>query len=110
MRGRTRHDAAIPAGDVSLPGDMTIPDETAGVVVFAHGSGSSRKSPRNREVAETLHEAGLATLLFDLLTPDEEFDRSNVFDIQLLANRLQAATVWVHKETGDLLPVGYFGA
>src|ERR687887_458838 len=110
MRGRTRHDAAIPAGDVSLPGDMTIPDETAGVVVFAHGSGSSRKSPRNREVAETLHEAGLATLLFDLLTPDEEFDRSNVFDIQLLAARLVAATEWLDEEVRDGRALGYFGA
>jgi pimeloyl-ACP methyl ester carboxylesterase len=107
---RTQHDIDIPAGEVSLLGDMAIPDEASGVVIFAHGSGSSRKSPRNRQVAETLNDAGLATLLFDLLTPDEELDRSNVFDIRLLTNRLQAATVWVHEGTGDLLPVGYFGA
>ncbi len=110
MRARTRHDVDIPAGEVSLLGDMTVPDGVAGVVVFAHGSGSSRKSPRNRQVAETLNHAGLATLLFDLLTPEEELDRSNVFDISLLANRLQAATVWVPQGTEDRLPVGYFGA
>jgi len=110
VRARTRHDVDIPAGEVSLLGDMTVPDGVAGVVVFAHGSGSSRKSPRNRQVAETLNHAGLATLLFDLLTPEEELDRSNVFDISLLANRLQAATVWVPQGTEDRLPVGYFGA
>src|ERR687888_2059115 len=105
-----KREVDISAEGASLPGDLTVPSGAPGVVIFAHGSGSGRKSPRNRLVAETLQDAGLGTLLFDLLTPDEEFDRSNVFDIQLLANRLQAATVWVHKETGDLLPVGYFGA
>jgi putative phosphoribosyl transferase len=99
----------IRAGRVSLPGDLTLPDGASGLVVFAHGSGSSRKSPRNRLVAETLHEAGLGTLLFDLLTPEEEVDRANVFDIELLAGRLVAATEWVDAEVpGPSL--GYFGA
>jgi putative phosphoribosyl transferase len=99
----------IRAGRVSLPGDLTLPDGASGLVIFAHGSGSSRKSPRNRLVAETLHEAGLGTLLFDLLTPEEELDRANVFDIELLAGRLVAATEWVDAEVpGPSL--GYFGA
>jgi putative phosphoribosyl transferase len=98
-------------GTISLPGDLSIPDTARGMVLFAHGSGSSRASPRNRQVAGVLHEAGLATLLFDLLTPDEELDRANVFDIPLLAKRLRAATDWWtgRPEAVDL-PFGYFGA
>ncbi|MFB9626898.1 dienelactone hydrolase family protein [Nonomuraea helvata] len=94
-----------------MEGDLVIPDTAQGVVVFAHGSGSSRHSPRNRYVAEVLSKAGLGTLLFDLLTPDEESDRANVFDIGLLAERLRESTAWVrgqHAAAG--LPVGYFGA
>ena len=102
----------IPAtGGVLLPGDLRRPPDAFGLVIFAHGSGSSRHSPRNRHVAALLGEAGLATLLIDLLTPAEERDRSNVFDIALLAHRLGDATAWAAAEP-DLadLPVGYFGA
>jgi putative phosphoribosyl transferase len=95
----------------TLPGDLSLPPAPRGVVVFAHGSGSSRLSPRNVEVAESLQQAGLATLLFDLLTDDEALSRTNVFDIQLLAHRLGLATHWLraHPET-EALPLGYFGA
>jgi putative phosphoribosyl transferase len=78
-------------------------------VIFAHGSGSSRHSPRNRYVAATLAEAGLGTLLFDLLTPAEEVDRANVFDIGLLAGRLSQVTAWLRTQ-GRPEPIGYFGA
>ncbi|MFE4369612.1 phosphoribosyltransferase family protein [Streptomyces sp. NPDC056835] len=91
-----------------LPGNLTLPDGAPGVVVFAHGSGSSRHSPRNRSVAERLNGAGLGTLLFDLLTPEEERDRANVFDIPLLARRLTLVTAWLGAE--HALPVCYFGA
>jgi len=101
----------IDTGNVTLQGDLTMPDDPAGIVVFAHGSGSSRHSPRNRFVAARLNQARLATLLFDLLTVSEEADRRNVFDIELLAGRLVEATAWVrdHPDT-DRLPIGYFGA
>jgi putative phosphoribosyl transferase len=80
-------------------------------VVFAHGSGSSRHSPRNRYVAAVLNQAGLGTLLFDLLTPYEEHDRANVFDIDLLARRLVDVTHWLRLQPDAAdLPVGYFGA
>jgi putative phosphoribosyl transferase len=104
-------EVAIPAGRVALPGHLTLPVHARGIVIFAHGSGSSRHSPRNRHVAEVLHDASLGTLLFDLLTPEEADDRANVFDIELLAERLSAATRWLRSRpqaTG--LPVGYFGA
>lgn len=103
-------EVSVPAGSLELAGSLDVPEGTRGVVVFAHGSGSSRLSPRNRMVAETLHRAGLATLLFDLLTPDEADRRQNVFDIELLAGRLSAATDWLCERQGDALPVGYFGA
>lgn len=101
----------IPAGGKYLEGDLTIPTEPRGVVLFAHGSGSSRKSPRNQTVALELANLGLATLLFDLLTESESRFRANVFDIPLLADRLVAATQWA-RERADLhgLRVGYFGA
>ncbi|MCW3024972.1 MAG: hypothetical protein JWM29_404, partial [Solirubrobacterales bacterium] len=87
---------AIPSGrDVSLPGELSMPQRPRGLVAFAHGSGSSRLSPRNRAVAESLQHAGYATLLFDLLTPTEERDRTNVFDVPLLASRLLAASAWL---------------
>jgi pimeloyl-ACP methyl ester carboxylesterase len=103
---------AIHANGVVLPGTVSAPEGAFALVVFAHGSGSSRLSPRNRMVAEWLHEAGLATLLFDLLTPDEADDRANVFDIELLAGRLRTATTWVRTSSNlDLqISVGYFGA
>jgi putative phosphoribosyl transferase len=100
----------IPAGSVSLRGDLSTPPTPRGVVVFAHGSGSSRMSPRNRRVARWLNRAGLTTLLFDLLTGQEESDRGNVFDIQLLAGRLSLATAWLRAESSDQPAVGYFGA
>lgn len=94
-----------------LKGLLGHPHGARGLVVFAHGSGSGRLSPRNNEVARGLHEAGLATLLLDLLHPEEESDRSKVFDVMLLAERLGAATDWARRqpEIGDL-PMGYFGA
>jgi putative phosphoribosyl transferase len=97
--------------DVDLGGRLTIPAQADGVVVFAHGSGSSRFSPRNRLVGRILNEAGLATLLFDLLTDDEAADRANVFDINLLAGRLLAATRWLRGRPGFARQrVGLFGA
>jgi putative phosphoribosyl transferase len=97
--------------ELRLPGDLRMPDGASGLVIFAHGSGSSRLSPRNREVAEALNEAGLATLLFDLLTEEEAQDREKVFDIDLLAERLVAATRWAQREPAlGELPLGYFGA
>jgi dienelactone hydrolase len=94
-----------------LAGDLTLPERGMGLVLFAHGSGSSRLSPRNRHVAEGLHEAGLGTLLFDLLTDEEAADRRNVFDITLLAGRLAAATRFV-RQRGDIgeARIGFFGA
>jgi putative phosphoribosyl transferase len=101
----------VTAGPVSVAGHLTIPRHPTGVVVFAHGSGSSRHSPRNRCVAEVLNNAGLATVLFDLLTPEEERNRANVFDIALLAGRLVDVTAWLARQPGTAsLPVGYFGA
>jgi putative phosphoribosyl transferase len=101
----------VSAGPVSVAGHLTIPEHPVGVVVFAHGSGSSRHSPRNRYVAEVLNRAGLATLLFDLLTPDEERNRANVFDIELLARRLVDVTGWLASQPDTAaLPVAYFGA
>ena len=94
-----------------LPGDLTVPAEAHGLVIFAHGSDSSRHSPRNQYVAKVLNDSDLATLLFDLLTSEEAADRRNVFDIPLLAERLIAARDWAAErvELRDL-PVGYFGA
>jgi pimeloyl-ACP methyl ester carboxylesterase len=101
----------IPASSALLDGDLVIPPAAAGLVAFAHGSGSSRLSARNRRVAESLNEAGLATLLFDLLTPDEAGDRTKVFDVELLSGRLLAATRWVRGDAElQGLPMGYFGA
>jgi len=91
-----------------LVGDLTMPPGAAGLVIFAHGSGSSRLSPRNRQVAQRLADAGLATLLFDLLTADEAVDRANVFDIDLLAGRLVEAIDWARARF--TLPIGLFGA
>ncbi|MET7876002.1 dienelactone hydrolase family protein [Micromonospora profundi] len=106
---------AIPVGDVQLPADLLLPAEPAGVVLFAHGSGSSRHSPRNVAVARTLNGRGLATVLVDLLTPTEdEVDARTAelrFDIGLLAGRLAGIVDWlaVERPAGDV-PVGLFGA
>ena len=105
----------VPAGPVVLEGNLGVPEGARGIVLFAHGSGSGRHSPRNRYVAGTLREAGLATLLIDLLTPDEEAvdlrTRHLRFDIGLLAGRLVGVTDWLVRspETQDLR-IGYFGA
>ena len=104
-------DVVVQSGAVRLVGHLTIPEKCAGLVVFAHGSGSSRHSPRNRFVAAVLNSAGLGTLLFDLLTPDEEFDRAAVFDIELLAERLGVVTQWLEAQPeAKGLRIGYFGA
>ena len=104
-------EVTIPVGAVELSGELVVPPGAAGVVVFAHGSGSSRHSPRNRYVAEVLQDEGLATLLFDLLTPDEEVDRHRVFDVELLGRRLVTVTEWLAAEDAiRRLPIGYFGA
>ena len=101
----------VSAGSVRLAGHLVVPEHARGLVVFAHGSGSSRHSPRNRSVAKLLQEAGLATLLFDLLTPQEELRRDAVFDIALLARRLTDVTAWVRTQPGCAsLPIGWFGA
>jgi putative phosphoribosyl transferase len=99
------------ASGLRLNGDLRLPEDARGLVIFAHGSGSSRLSPRNREVAGSLNEAGLATLLFDLLSEEEAADRAKVFDIELLAERLAAVTRWASGEPRlSDLPLGYFGA
>jgi putative phosphoribosyl transferase len=104
-------DVEIAVGPVWVPGHLMVPEASRGTVVFAHGSGSSRHSPRNRYVASVLNGAGLGTLLVDLLTTDEELDRSNVFDIELLAARLGAVTTWVRtRPETSATPVAYFGA
>ena len=104
-------EVVVTVGDSMVAGHLTVPDRPRGVVVFAHGSGSSRHSPRNRFVAARLNEAGFATLLFDLLTPAEERDRGNVFDIELLARRLIGVTDWLAGQRDVAqLPVGFFGA
>jgi putative phosphoribosyl transferase len=104
-------EVVVHAGPFRLGGHLTVPDMATGLVVFAHGSGSSRHSPRNRYVATVLDRAGLGTLLFDLLTTDEEHDRANVFDIDLLARRLVDATRWLRTQPDlDDLRIGYFGA
>src|SRR3981081_1150019 len=105
----------VVAGPVTLEGNLTLPEKARGVVLFAHGSGSSRHSPRNRHVARMLNEANLATLLIDLLTPEEEMVDARTahlrFDIGLLTERLIGATDWLtqHPDTQHLR-VGYFGA
>jgi len=101
----------IPAGNVELDGELILPSSATGVVLFAHGSGSSRFSPRNTYVAEVLQQRGIATLLFDLLTSVEDQDYETRFDIALLTTRLVAATEWLQSnpKTKDL-SIGYFGA
>jgi putative phosphoribosyl transferase len=106
-----RREVSIPAGAARLRGDVRRPPSPVGLVVFAHGSGSSRRSPRNVQVASALGSYGFATLLFDLLEERESADRHNVFDIELLTGRLQAATAWSAQENGLAgLPLGFFGA
>lgn len=101
----------IPIGDLVLEGELDVPSGAIGVVAFAHGSGSSRLSPRNRLVAARLRERRLGTLLFDLLTAEEEGDRTNVFDVPLLGGRLASVVSWLTRTpAGCRLPIGLFGA
>ncbi|MHB1489961.1 MAG: phosphoribosyltransferase family protein [Cellulomonas sp.] len=110
-RRSTDIDVAIPVPGHTVHGELHLPSHASAVVVFAHGSGSSRHSPRNRFVASVLHRAGLGTLLMDLLSPEEELDRSTVFDVVLLANRLAAATRWLQAQPDtSTCQIGYFGA
>jgi dienelactone hydrolase len=109
------HSVMVPAGEVRLAGDLSVPPAPRGLVVFAHGSGSGRFSPRNRAVAEALVEAGLATLLMDLLTPEEEAEDLRTtrlrFDVQLLGDRVISTIDWLASDpdVGEL-PAGTFGA
>jgi putative phosphoribosyl transferase len=101
----------IPAGRVRLEGELVLPAGAAGIVAFAHGSGSSRHSPRNRYVASVLHDRAVATLLFDLLTREEDVDYERRFDIALLTQRLTQAADWLREEPATkTLKLGFFGA
>jgi putative phosphoribosyl transferase len=104
-------EVTIAAAGVRLRGHLRVPPHARGVVMFAHGSGSSRHSPRNQFVASVLQSAGLGTLLFDLLTPGEELERANVFDLDLLTARLTQATAWLRSQSSmETRAIGYFGA
>jgi putative phosphoribosyl transferase len=111
MSATKSKEVVIPSGTGRLKAILALPSQTKGVVAFAHGSGSGRLSPRNNFVAQVLQEAGIATLLADLLEENEALDRRNVFDIDLLANRLLANAQWLDQlpETHEV-PLGYFGA
>jgi putative phosphoribosyl transferase len=104
-------ETAVELAGLTLPALLAVPRDPRGIVAFAHGSGSSRLSPRNRLVASCLNHEGLATLLVDLLTPEEAPDRRNVFDIELLAGRLAGAADWISTRAEVRgLPLGFFGA
>lgn len=115
MKTQMQHTVFIPSGTAKLEGELILPNEASGIVLFAHGSGSSRHSPRNQYVARVIREATVGTLLFDLLTKEEEnidlVTRHLRFDINLLAKRLMDATAWL-KDLPDTqrLKIGYFGA
>jgi dienelactone hydrolase len=114
-RPTASREVRIPAGSAWLHGDLVVPTDATGIVLFAHGSGSGRHSARNRQVAHRLQEARIATLLFDLLTAEEEqqdlHTREHRFDIPLLTGRMQDATAWVRSlHEVRRLPIGYFGA
>lgn len=101
----------IPADGVHIEGMLQVPENAQGLVLFAHGSGSSRHSPRNNYVAQVLHHGAIGTLLMDLLTSEEDMDYQTRFDIGLLTRRLLEATRWIRREAGTgKLPLGYFGA
>lgn len=111
MTDETDTVVSIPVDSVELEGELVVPEVATGVVVFAHGSGSSRHSPRNNFVADVVRSGGMATLLFDLLTEEEDKHREDRFDISLLTDRLQRVTDWVSgQEETEHLSVGYFGA
>ncbi|MGQ9369047.1 dienelactone hydrolase family protein [Azospirillum sp. ST 5-10] len=105
-----RETAGLIALPLGMEGTLSVPTDAAGIVLFAHGSGSSRFSPRNRVVAAGLNAAGFGTLLFDLLSRDEEESRATVFDVDLLAERLALITAWLAQRDGAGRPLGYFGA
>jgi dienelactone hydrolase len=101
----------IAADNIHIEGMLELPNNAQGIVLFAHGSGSSRHSPRNNYVARILHSGGMGTLLMDLLTPEEDMDDETRFDIPLLTRRLLAATDWLQTQYRlNQLPIGYFGA
>jgi dienelactone hydrolase len=110
----TAGEVVVTLDDASLPGDLVVPEDASGIVAFAHGSGSGRRSPRNQLVAGTLNEAGIGTLLIDLLTPEEEqADRLTAelrFDIALLSRRVVGAVDWLRNGPAASLPIGLFGA
>jgi putative phosphoribosyl transferase len=114
MNGRTQtkeEQVVVPGESANLSGVLAVPENARGVVLFAHGSGSGRFSPRNNAVARALQDAELATLLVDLLTEEEASDRRFVFNIELLAERLLQCTRWVREQVAtNSLPIGYFGA
>lgn len=111
LTGKTIGEIEIPIDSVYLKGLLTIPDQARNIIIFVHGSGSSRLSPRNQSVAEFLQNAGFATLLFDLLTEKEDREYENRFDIKLLTRRLEAVTEWAKSQPNiKNLSVGYFGA
>jgi dienelactone hydrolase len=104
-------EVTIQAGSVTLTGELTIPDKARAIIIFSHGSGSSRLSPRNRKVARDLQKTGLGTLLLDLLTPQEDEQYANRFDIELLTRRLISATRWISTlSEAHNCSIGYFGA
>ncbi len=112
---RIEHAVAVTAGSATLEGDLLVPADASAIVLFAHGSGSGRHSPRNRHVADVLNGAGLGTVMIDLLTPDEEREDEQTmrlrFNINLLANRICAALSWLHEDEATRhLCVGVFGA
>jgi putative phosphoribosyl transferase len=105
-----KHDVRISSGAIYIDGTLTVPDKAIGLIIFAHGSGSSRFSPRNNYVAKQLNRAGFATLLLDLLLPVEDQDLENRFNISLLSSRLAAAVIWATTvELLSRLPIGLFG-
>ncbi len=111
MENRLLHQVEIPLGRISLKGDLYVPSKATAMVIFSHGSGSSRLSIRNREVAAELNKKQLGTLLFDLLTEEEDRDYSNRFDIELLTQRLIGATQWLEQHPeGKASQIGFFGA
>ncbi|MFP4508621.1 MAG: dienelactone hydrolase family protein [Spirochaetaceae bacterium] len=111
MSDESSRDLEISLPNVRLPGSLYLPDSAVGLVIFSHGTGSSRMSPRNRFVAQQLSDAGIGSLLFDLLTAEEDEDPDNRFDIGLMAGRLSETTDWVRaQDWASKLPVGYFGS
>jgi putative phosphoribosyl transferase len=111
MEMRYNNEVSIPVGEIRLKGVLCIPEECMGIVIFSHGSGSSRLSKRNQYVASYLQKNGFGTLLFDLLTPEEDLYYINRFEIDMLHERLVAATKWLQKHPSARdLSIGYFGA